>query len=84
MKETAYSRESKIDKNGEFKINKNESSFLKLERRHKRRCPAIMFAVRRIERVRGRIRLLMVSIRTIKEESNRGVPLGTRCKNIVL
>lgn len=42
------------------------------------RCPAIMFAARRIARVPGRIMLLTVSISTINIMSGPGVPCGTR------
>lgn len=42
------------------------------------KCPAIMFAASRTERVIGRIRFLTVSIRTIKGISIRGVPAGIK------
>lgn len=48
-----------------------------------RRCPAIIFAARRTERVIGRIIFLVVSINTIKEERGIGVLFGTRCENIL-
>jgi hypothetical protein len=44
----------------------------------RRRCPATILAVKRTERVIGRIRFLMVSIKTIKNDSPIGVPSGTR------
>jgi hypothetical protein len=44
-----------------------------------RRCPAIMFAARRTARVPGRIMLLIVSMHTMKDIRNGGVPWGTRC-----
>jgi len=42
-----------------------------------RRCPAIIFAVRRTHSVMGRIRFLVISIRTMKFISIVGVPWGT-------
>lgn len=39
-----------------------------------KRWPAIMFAARRTAKVPGRIKLLVVSIRTIKGMSTGGVP----------
>lgn len=53
-------------------------------RREIRRWPAIIFAARRTERVIGRIKFLIVSIKTIKEESIIGVPFGTKWENIWL
>lgn len=47
-----------------------------------RRWPAIMFAVNRTAKVRGRIRLLIVSINTINIISGVGVPCGTRWASI--
>ena len=41
------------------------------------RCPAIMLALSRILRVRGRIRFLIISIRIIKLIKIVGVPVGT-------
>lgn len=49
-----------------------------------KRCPAIMLADSRIDSVMGRIILLMVSIRTIKDIRRRGVLLGNKCANILL
>lgn len=46
------------------------------------KCPAIIFAVKRIERVKGRIIFLNVSINTIKNININGVPLGTKWVNI--
>lgn len=46
------------------------------------KCPAIMFAVRRTERVIGRIMFLIVSIRTIKGINTPGVFIGTKCASI--
>lgn len=43
-----------------------------------------MFAVSRTARVPGRIRLLIVSMTTIKGISIEGVPCGTRCSNMWL
>jgi hypothetical protein len=44
-----------------------------LPSRVKRRCPAIMFAASRTDRVIGRINLLTVSIKTIKDIRAGGV-----------
>jgi len=44
--------------------------------------PAIMFAVKRIAKVPGRIKFLIISIQTIKDINNGGVPWGTRWINI--
>ena len=46
------------------------------------KCPAIIFAVRRIVKVPGRIMFLMVSIHTINIINKEGVPWGTRWVNI--
>lgn len=43
-----------------------------------RRWPAIILADRRIARVPGRIRFLIVSIKTINGIRTGGVPCGTR------
>jgi len=42
------------------------------------RCPATMLAVNRTDRVIGRIKLLVISISTIKFISIDGVPIGTK------
>jgi hypothetical protein len=47
------------------------------------KCPAIRFAVKRTERVKGRIILLTISIITIKNINAGGVPKGTICANIL-
>lgn len=52
------------------------------DRRVMRRCPAIIFAVRRTARVPGRIIFLIVSISTIKGIRIEGVPLGIKWINI--
>jgi hypothetical protein len=44
--------------------------------------PAIIFAVRRIANVPGRIIFLVVSISTIKGIKAGGVPVGIKCLNI--
>ena len=41
------------------------------------KCPATMLADNRIDKVRGRIILLTISIRTIKFIKIIGVPVGT-------
>lgn len=43
-----------------------------------KRCPLIIFAERRTDKVIGRIILLTVSITTMNEESIRGAPNGTK------
>jgi len=53
-------------------------------RRERRRWPATMLAANRTARAPGRIRLLIVSIITIKAISAPGVPGGTRWVNIWL
>ena len=47
-----------------------------------RRCPAIMLAANRTERVSGRIILLVISIKTIKGINTGGVPRGTKWASI--
>lgn len=42
------------------------------------RCPAIRFAVKRTQRVIGRIRFLVISIMTMKDMRMGGVPWGTK------
>jgi len=62
--------------------NIGERGWAILLKRVRRRCPAIILAARRTERVRGRINLLILSIRTIKGIRSLGVPLGTRWASI--
>lgn len=47
-------------------------------RRVSRRCPAIILAASRTERVIGRIMLLMISMITMKGIRAAGVPMGTK------
>jgi len=47
-------------------------------------CPAIIFAVKRIDRVNGRITNLILSITTIKGIRITGHPKGTKWANIEL
>jgi hypothetical protein len=47
-----------------------------------KRCPAIMFAVKRTASVPGRITFLIVSIHTMNGIRTVGVPCGTRCSNM--
>lgn len=49
-----------------------------LPRRVIKRCPATMLAIRRTARVKGRITLLIDSIRTMKGIKAGGVLWGTR------
>jgi len=51
-------------------------------RRVIKRCPAIIFAARRIARVTGRIRFLVVSIRTMNGIRAGGVLWGIKCASI--
>lgn len=46
------------------------------------KCPAIMFAINRTARVKGRIILLIVSINTINGIKVVGVLWGVKCANI--
>jgi len=46
------------------------------------RCPATMFAISRTDRVIGRIKFLIDSIKTINGIRAPGVPEGTMCANI--
>ena len=46
--------------------------------RASKRCPAIILAAKRTDRVIGRIRLLTTSIKTIKGIKRGGVPRGTK------
>jgi len=48
------------------------------------RCPAIIFAANRTERVIGRMILLIISIHTINDIRAIGVPWGTKCANICI
>lgn len=47
-----------------------------------KRCPAIIFAVSRTANLPGRIKLLIVSIKTMKGIKIAGVPVGTMWDNI--
>lgn len=40
--------------------------------------PAIIFAAKRIDKVKGRIKCLILSINTIKGAKTNGLPLGTK------
>lgn len=53
-----------------------------LPRRVIRRCPAIIFAVRRTQSVMGRMIFLVISISTMNLIRAPGVPCGTKCDNI--
>lgn len=53
-----------------------------LPKRVRRRWPATMFAARRMLKVKGRIRELTNSIKTIKGIKAKGVPSGTKWANI--
>jgi hypothetical protein len=48
-------------------------------KRVNKRCPAIMLAAKRTERVIGRMMLLIISMRTMKGIRGAGVPKGTKC-----
>lgn len=47
------------------------------------KCPAIILAANRTDRVKGRIILLIISITTIKGIRAGGVPKGTKCASIL-
>ena len=53
-------------------------------KRVRRRCPAIMLAVKRMERVNGRMINLIDSMITMKGIRINGVPIGVRWVNSVL
>jgi len=58
-------------------IIEREKVFVLIEpRRFIRRCPAIMFALSRIARVKGRIKFLINSIIIMKLIKGVGVPVG--------
>lgn len=48
------------------------------------KCPATIFAASRTLRVKGRIRFLTISIKTINGAKNTGDPTGTKWANILL
>lgn len=48
------------------------------------KCPATIFADKRTDKVIGRIKLLMISIITIKGISRIGVPRGTKWDSMCL
>lgn len=84
MNATANSSKISIVRNGmdkkNMKLNFSEISL----RRDNNKCPAIILADKRTANVNGRIRLLVVSIITIKEARARGVFIGTRWENMWL
>lgn len=53
-------------------------------RRVNKRCPATMLAIKRTDKVTGRMIILTVSINTIKDIKARGVPDGVRCEKKLL
>lgn len=65
-------------------INKIGVFSLKPLNKDKRRCPAIILAANRTDKVMGRIKFLTVSMKTIKKDNIIGVPKGTKCVNIWL
>lgn len=79
---TAISSKRRIVIKGKIIMNMEGIFCIIFLNRHKRRCPEIILAARRTAKVSGRIKLLIVSIKTINTESIIGVPLGTRCLNI--
>lgn len=48
------------------------------------KCPATILAANRIDKVKGRITFLTVSMITITGIRNLGVPTGTKCANSLL
>ena len=83
MIDTANSRISKAIKAGRVIRNKENIFSLRFDKRDRRRCPAIILAARRTERVIGRIIFLILSINTIKKDKAIGVPKGIRWQNIL-
>lgn len=84
MKATAVSNIKRIIIKGI--VNRN-NDFLKIvieESKWIKRCPLIILAARRTERVIGRIKFLTVSIITIKNLNIIGDPNGTRWAIIIL
>lgn len=83
MSATAISRVSKIQ---EVEITVQPKNLLKTlpypPRRARRRCPATILADKRIAKVSGRIRELILSIKTINGIRTVGVPRGTRWASI--
>lgn len=71
-----------VNKIIKLKINKDNSKLCL--KRVNSKCPAIILAVNRIERVLGRIKFLIVSINTIKGINIKGVPWGIKWANIEL
>lgn len=81
---TAVSSKIKIIING-IDIIKNVSPNKEIdERRWINKWPLIIFAIRRTDKVIGRIKFLTVSIKTIKNLKKIGDPKGTRCDIIIL
>lgn len=46
--------------------------------------PAIILAANRIDKVKGRIKCLTLSIKTINGDNNKGLPSGTRWAHLFL
>lgn len=63
-------------------IKLNTEKFCWAPNKVKIKCPAIIFAIKRIAKVKGRIIFLIISINTIKGWRIKGVPIGTRWANI--
>jgi len=81
---TAYSRQIKIIKMKEVEKKYIGIFSLISLKRESKRCPAIILAANRTDKVIGRIIFLVVSMNTIKTLNKRGVPLGIKCENILL
>ena len=64
-----------VDKETIFIFERFRNSLL---RRDSKRCPAIILAVNRTERVMGRINILVNSIRTMMGMRKNGVPVGRK------
>lgn len=85
MRDTAISKDTKANSTTKTKgINISEEAAIWLPSKVINRCPAIIFADNRIERVTGRITLLILSIITMKGISTPGVLWGTKWANISL
>jgi hypothetical protein len=83
IKDTADSSKNKTIKIKYLEIYLEVNIKMKFPNNLIKRCPATIFAVRRIERVKGRIIFLTNSITTMKLASGMGVPLGTVWANIL-
>jgi hypothetical protein len=78
MNDTEISRVVRINIIGVSKVPVWFNESVKFPSSVNKRWPATMLATNRMDSVIGRIKFLVISIRTIKFMSGRGVPSGTR------